>query len=366
MYGKLGHSHFQRCDSPRKVEEGLNGEHVVDVICGKCCTIIFTASGLTYMCGSDLCQKTTIHQYYTEKKVKSICVKNGLINEAFITAAGELYTRGNGEHGKLGHGNTYNQSTTKLVQALSGIVCKQVDHGTKHVAVLTEEGKVYTFGKGGNGRLGHGDKEERHVPTLVRALETVEIKQVQCGDYFTMALSTSGYVYTWGKLSLSDPTNSKNRMVPCVVEGLLEHNVVQISCYYYYHCAVLVDPSPSAIRQDQLSCFNNMNNSDVTFMVGGNTSEPIYAKVDVLSKKSEYFEAMFRSNMRESIERVVVVPDTSRGAFVKMLEYLCLDGFVVDDEVKEVWRELLKLADMYMLEGLQLLISAGVDGRQVK
>ena len=100
----------------------------------------------------------------------------------------------------------------------------------------------------------------------------------------------------------------------------------------------------------------------MTFIVGGNTSEPIYAKVDVLSKKSEYFEAMFRSNMRESIERVVVVPDTSRGAFLKMLEYLCLDGVVVDDEeVKGVWYELLELADMYMLGGLQLLMRSNDD-----
>ena len=88
------------------------------------------------------------------------------------------YTCGNerrdGFHGMLGHGNTFSLSTPKLVEGLFGV--KQVHVGSKHVAVLIEAGKVYTFGNGGDGQLGHGDKqEERRVPTLVRALETVDI-----------------------------------------------------------------------------------------------------------------------------------------------------------------------------------------------
>ena len=147
-------------------------------------------------------------------------------------------------------------------------------------------------------------------------------------------------------------------MVPRIVEGLRDYNSVQISCGSK-HCAVLVDPSPSTIRQDQEYSFYNKDNSDMKFTVGGEKTEPIYANTNVLSKKSVYFEAMFRSNMRESIERVVVVPDTSRVAFLKMLEYLCLDGFVVDDDVKEVLGELLELADMYMLDGLRIVLTSG-------
>ena len=66
-------------------------------------------------------------------------------------------------------------------------------------------------------------------------------------------------------------------MVPRIVEGLREHNVVQISCYIG-HCAVLVDPSPSAIRHAQQYSFNNKDNSDVRFMAG-ESSGPIYANI---------------------------------------------------------------------------------------
>jgi hypothetical protein len=79
--------------------------------------------------------------------------------------------------------------------------------------------------------------------------------------------------------------------------------------------------------------------------------ESLYANVDVLTQKSDYFAAMFRSNMRESIERVVNVPHCSKAAFLLVLKYLCLDDFTINsiDHVLEVWA----LADMYQLEGLK-------------
>ena len=54
--------------------------------------------------------------------------------------------------------------------------------------------------------------------------------------------------------------------------------------------------------------------------------------------------------MRESIERVVKIPNCSKAAFLKILEYLCVDGFTVSvEDVVEQW----ELADMYQLEGLK-------------
>jgi RCC1 and BTB domain-containing protein len=79
-------------------------------------------------------------------------------------------------------------------------------------------------------------------------------------------------------------------------------------------------------------------------------NQPLYAHIDVLTQKSDYFAAMFRSNMRESIERVVDVPNCSKAAFLHVLEYLYLDDFTVSiDDVVELW----DLADMYQLEGLK-------------
>jgi len=43
---------------------------------------------------------------------------------------------------------------------------------------VTEDGKLYTFGGGEHGQLGHGDKFNRVVPTLVQALESEHISQI--------------------------------------------------------------------------------------------------------------------------------------------------------------------------------------------
>ena len=93
-----------------------------------------------------------------------------------------------------------------------------------------------------------------------------------------------------------------------------EHNVIQITSGDV-HCGVIVDSKPSTIRQSQQASFNK-EQSDVVFMV---ENEPVYANLEVLSQESDYFAAMFRSNMRESIEKVVTVPDCSKAAFLQVL-----------------------------------------------
>ena len=215
---------------------------------------------------------------------------------------------------------------------------------------------MYTFGYGEDGQLGHGDRKNKSSPAQVHALEGKHITQVEeCGRCHTMALTSSGYVLTWGSAEcggLLGHGNNHGKLeccsIPCLVEGLREHNVVQISSGSL-HCAVLVDPtSPSSIRQLQQTSFNNQEHYDVIFMV---ENEPLYANVDFLSQKSDYFAGMFRSNMRESIERVVTVPNCSKTTFLHVLEYLHLDDFTVSiDDVVELW----EVSDFYQMEGLKL------------
>jgi hypothetical protein len=54
--------------------------------------------------------------------------------------------------------------------------------------------------------------------------------------------------------------------------------------------------------------------------------------------------------MRESVERVVIVPNFSKAVFLHVLEYIHLDGFTVSiDDVVELW----EVADFYQMEGLK-------------
>ena len=209
---------------------------------------------------------------------------------------------------------------------------------------------MYTFGWGESGQLGHGDKVNKSTPVLVKALVKKHITQVHCGNFHTLALTSSGCVFICGYIECCVLRHGyANKLsLPCLVEGLRKHNVVQITSGND-HCAVLVDPtSPSNVRQSQQVSVNNQEDYDVVFMV---ENQRLFAHSDVLTQKSDYFEAMFRSNMRESIERVVPIPEwCSKAAFLRVLEYIYLDDFTVKiDDVVELWG----LADMYQMEGLK-------------
>ena len=234
---------------------------------------------------------------------------------------------------------------------VGGVKVKMASCGEYHTAVCTEDGRMYTFGSAKHGQLGHGDTKNKFSSAPELTFEGKHITRVQCGTFHTMALTSSGYVFTYGDAKLAllghGNVNLKCFSFPCLVEGLREHNVVQISCGYL-HCAVLVDPtSPSPIRQLQHASFNNKEHSDVVLMV---ENELLYASINVLTQKSDYFAAMFRSNMRESIERVVNVSDCSKAVSLRVLEYIYLDDFTVSmDDVVELW----EVADMYQMEGLK-------------
>jgi regulator of chromosome condensation (RCC1) repeat-containing protein len=47
----------------------------------------------------------------------------------------------------------------------------QVAAGWGYSAILTDTGLVWTFGRGGSGALGHGDTQDTDTPRLVQALD---------------------------------------------------------------------------------------------------------------------------------------------------------------------------------------------------
>jgi hypothetical protein len=50
---------------------------------------------------------------------------------------------------------------------------------------------VYAWGNGDDGRLGHGDTERRWVPTIVDALSRVDVVDVIASETHTLALSNA-------------------------------------------------------------------------------------------------------------------------------------------------------------------------------
>ena len=109
-----------------------------------------------------------------------------------------LFAWGRGEDGQLGLGDTNDQNEPTYVDALRGVSVQQIACGSGHTVVLTTEGGVYTWGRGDDGRLGHGDTGWKYVPKVTQALQGQMVVQVTCGSYHTAAVTEDGTLYTWG------------------------------------------------------------------------------------------------------------------------------------------------------------------------
>jgi alpha-tubulin suppressor-like RCC1 family protein len=135
---------------------------------------------------------------------------------------GEIWTFG-GWSGALGHGGQGNEAVPRLIEALNRVAVKQVAAGFFHSMVLTSEGLVWTWGDGDNGRLGHGNTDHQNVPKRVEGLTNVT--DIAAGGDHSLAVEEGGVVYMWGsnedgQLGLGDHGEGTDRHVPTLVDGV--------------------------------------------------------------------------------------------------------------------------------------------------
>jgi len=116
-----------------------------------------------------------------------------------LTNDGRVYTWGRGGFGRLGHGDSRDVAQPRLVcsEPLARRRCVQVACGFAYTAAITSTGALYTWGAGENGRLGVGDDQDRYLPTLVKIVQRV--KEVYAGSVHTCILTVDGVMMSCGK-----------------------------------------------------------------------------------------------------------------------------------------------------------------------
>ena len=89
-----------------------------------------------------------------------------------LTSRSNIYTWGQGAHGRLVHGDSGedDQLVPKEIYTLSQRKPIFVAAGESHSAAITEKLKLFTWGNGGFGRLGHGQDVKEPSPKLVELL----------------------------------------------------------------------------------------------------------------------------------------------------------------------------------------------------
>jgi len=263
--GRLGHGTDADISRPKLVES--ISVTIVDFIsCGEFHTCAISASGDLFNWGdgsyhAGLLGYDTGVSHWLPKRVSGpleglqvLSVACGSWHSALITSSGKLHTFGDGTFGVLGHGNRESVAYPKEVEALNGFRTVKVACGVWHSAAIVEatvqtgmnvvSKKLYTWGDGDKNRLGHGDKEARLIPTCVQALLEHNFHQLACGQNMTVALATSGHVYTMGSADNGQLGNPKSDgKQPCLVKDKLGNELVEeISCGAS-HVAVLTSRS---------------------------------------------------------------------------------------------------------------------------
>jgi len=117
---------------------------------------------------------------------------------------------GTGKHGELGTGSRTTYANTLQTVHLAGEeLVSEIAAGHNYSALVTAlTGDVYTFGNGAYYKLGHGDDEDRLVPTRVVELEvgafrmdgtTSGVQHIACGTWHTVVVAKgTNDVYGWG------------------------------------------------------------------------------------------------------------------------------------------------------------------------
>lgn len=109
-------------------------------------------------------------------------------------------TFGCGDFGRLGHGGNAPELVPKVISKLLSDSIRQIAAAGAHTAIVTDDGKLFTTGLNDAGQLGHSDAENSvSEPKQVDLPDAV--KAVTAGHFHTVALTSSGELWSWGRNS---------------------------------------------------------------------------------------------------------------------------------------------------------------------
>ncbi|XP_022760898.1 PH, RCC1 and FYVE domains-containing protein 1-like [Durio zibethinus] len=263
--GRLGHGIEKDFSRPRLVEF-LAVTNVDFVASGEFHTCVVSTAGDLFTWGdgahnAGLLGHGSEVSHWIPKRVSGaleglqvLSIACGSWHSALATSNGKLFTFGDGTFGVLGHGDRESVAYPKEVQMLNGLKTIKVACGVWHTAAIVEvigqsganvsSRKLFTWGDGDKHRLGHGSKETYLLPTCVSSLIDYNFHQLACGHTMTVALTTSGHIFTMGGTAYGQLGNpSSDGKLPCLVQERLVGEFVEEISSGAYHVAVLTSRS---------------------------------------------------------------------------------------------------------------------------
>ncbi|XP_037661313.1 probable E3 ubiquitin-protein ligase HERC4 isoform X7 [Choloepus didactylus] len=167
--------------------------------------------------------------FFINKKVRDVGC--GLRHTVFVLDDGTVYTCGCNDLGQLGHEKS--RKKPEQVAALDAQNIVAVSCGEAHTLALNDKGQVYAWGLDSDGQLGLlGSEECIRVPRNIKSLSDIQIVQVACGYYHSLALSKASEVFCWGQNKygqLGLGLDCKKQASPQLIKSLLGIPFMQVA-----------------------------------------------------------------------------------------------------------------------------------------
>ncbi|CAJ1067797.1 probable E3 ubiquitin-protein ligase HERC4 [Xyrichtys novacula] len=162
------------------------------------------------------------------------CVRDvgcGHRHTAFLLEDGTVYTCGCNDLGQLGHDKS--RKKPEQVVALDAQIIMALACGQSHTLAVNDKGQVFSWGLGSDGQLGLNNFDECvRVPRNIKTLSDVQVAQVACGYWHSLALSRGGQIFSWGQNrygQLGLGINGQSICSPQIIQSLQGVPFTQIS-----------------------------------------------------------------------------------------------------------------------------------------
>ncbi|OMJ70168.1 hypothetical protein SteCoe_31926 [Stentor coeruleus] len=200
----------------------------------------------------------------TKAKIISLSCGNDFILSLDIN--GSLYSWGNSAKGQLGLGPDVLPIYASPQQLLIEEKFIQISCGLNHSIALDNKGRVFSWGSGADGRLGHGDFKDQWSPHMIESLCPFNIIMISCGYQHSAMIANTGEILSfgfngYGQLGLG---SLDSRSQPCIIESLSKSYTVKLACGGFHTVCICANGDVYAFglgARGQLGTGNNTNSS---------------------------------------------------------------------------------------------------------
>ena len=258
--GQLGLVDTKLCEKPTIIP-GLEKLNVIQAACGRHHTLFLTDMGTVYACGGNKAGQCGVGNRQSTINVPTLInyrgpsimrVGCGAEFSVILDIKGNLHTFGCPEYGQLGNNTDgkyfisanrlsfhFQTSPKKVVlyieKSKEGHVTP-VDNvqildfacGNNHTVAIDSKKRIFSWGFGGLGRLGHAEQKDEMVPRLIKFFDVTGsgARRVHCGSSFTLIINELGMLYLIGQNKKAGNAN----MYPKPVYDLSGWNIIDVGC----------------------------------------------------------------------------------------------------------------------------------------